>query len=991
MTVVHLRRLWLAVLLAASPALAGDAVVDAIDAHLASHPDGSAVSTFDRSAYTGDLSSLPIGVFDSGIGGLTVLEAILTLDDFHNDDLKPGPDGRPDFENERFVYLGDQANMPYGNYPKAGKTDLLRELILEDAIFLLGNRYHAAGAIRRDKPPVKAIVIACNTATAYGLEDLRAAVARWRLPVLVVGVVEAGARGVLEGAPPGAIGVLATVGTCDSGVYPRTIRSTLGLAGRRGLPLTQQGSADLAAVIEGDPSRTATVGDQVAKDVRRLVETHRDALAGAGPTPLTTIVLGCTHFPLVGKEIDAAFATLREDPAFAPVIAPVRHYVDPAKWTARQLFRDLAAARIRRREPAGPTRDLFFLSVANPGAAGVSLDARGGLTEAFKHGREPGRFLEDTLVVPLTRRLLPDSGRRLVSEKLPAVWERLDDGAAVAPVVDGYAASVHPLATQAALDAFAAGGNAIDAAVAAGLTLGVVDGHNSGIGGGCFILMRLADGRLICLDGRETAPAAARRDMFLRDGVAVDALSRTGPLASGVPGALAAYAEAVDRFGRLPLAAACQAGIRHAENGFPIDAVYGRKLKATAADLAAFPASHEIFLDADGAPWPAGHVLVQKDLARTYRAIAAEGVGWFYRGAFAADTAAFIKQAGGLLTEEDFRGYQPIERQPLVSRYRDWTIVGFPPPSSGGVHIAQMLNILEAQPAADLRAGSVMFAHRVIETMKLAFADRAHWLGDPAFADVPTGLVSTDYARQLAARIDPQRATPVPEHGQPPDWQSDHFHKHTTHFATADAEGNWVSITATINTAFGSKVIVPGTGVLLNNEMDDFAVAPGVPNHFGLVGGEANCVAPGKRPLSSMSPTLVLDAAAEPVMSIGAAGGPTIITQVLLGLLHSLDHGMPPAEALAQPRLHHQWKPDRVKVEEAAGDELAAALEALGHDVRREPAFGACQIIRRAGGGTFSGASDPRVHGCASATPSITIDAGSPGRASPTPHEDQRR
>lgn len=537
-----------------------------------------------------------------------------------------------------------------------------------------------------------------------------------------------------------------------------------------------------------------------------------------------------------------------------------------------------------------------------------------------------------------------------------------------AMAVEGYAASVHPLATRAALDAFAAGGNAIDAAVAAGLTLGVVDGHNSGIGGGCFILIRLADGELICLDGRETAPAAATRDMFLRDGKAIDALSRNGPLASGIPGALAAYAEAVERFGRLPLAAACAAGIRHAEDGFPIDAVYARKLKATAADLAEFPASRAVFLQPDGSPWPEGHVLVQRDLARTYRAVAAEGTPWFYRGAFATQTAEFMAKTGGILTAEDFRGYTPIERKPLVSRYREWTIVGFPPPSSGGVHIAQMLNMLEAQPAAELRAGSTTFAHRVIETMKLAFADRAHWLGDPAFVDVPVGLVSADYGRQLAARIDPNLATPVKQHGQPPDWQSDHFHKHTTHFAASDVEGNWVSITATINTAFGSKVVVPGTGVLLNNEMDDFAVAPGVPNHFGLVGGEANCVAPGKRPLSSMSPTIVLDADGAPVMSIGAAGGPTIITQVLLGLLHSLDHGMPPAEALAQPRFHHQWKPDRVRLEEDAGDGLAATLQALGHDVRAEKAFGACQIIQRRRGESFDGASDPRVPGLAAGT-----------------------
>lgn len=532
-------------------------------------------------------------------------------------------------------------------------------------------------------------------------------------------------------------------------------------------------------------------------------------------------------------------------------------------------------------------------------------------------------------------------------------------------VVAGYAATVQPLATRAALDAFARGGNAIDAAVAAGLTLGVVDGHNSGIGGGCFILLRLADGRLICLDGRETAPAAASRDMFLRDGRAVDALSRTGVLASGVPGALAAYALAVERFGRLPLAAAFAAGIRHAEEGFPIDAVYARKLKATAGDLASFPASRSVFLQADGSPWPEGHVLVQKDLAGTYRGLAEEGPEWFYRGPFAEATAAYMASAGGVLTADDFRDYRPLERKPLVSTFRHWTIVGFPPPSSGGVHVAQMLNLLSVVPAEDLRPGTAGFVHRVVETMKLAFADRAYWLGDPAFVDVPIGLVSMDYARRLAARVDPERATPVPRHGEPPDWQRVHFDKHTTHFATADAEGNWASITATINTAFGSKVVVPGTGVLLNNEMDDFTVAPGVPNHFGLVGGEANAVAPGKRPLSSMSPTIVLDADHEPVMSIGAAGGPTIITQVLLGLIHSLDHGMSPAEALRQPRFHHQWSPDRVRLEQAAGDDLVEDLRSRGHDVVVEKEFGACQIIRRHRGEPFDGASDPRVSGMA--------------------------
>jgi gamma-glutamyltranspeptidase/glutathione hydrolase len=540
--------------------------------------------------------------------------------------------------------------------------------------------------------------------------------------------------------------------------------------------------------------------------------------------------------------------------------------------------------------------------------------------------------------------------------------------AAQSSAVSGFAATVHPLATRAALDAFDAGGNAIDAAVAAGLTLGVVDGHNSGIGGGCFVLARLADGRLICLDGRETAPAAASRDMFLRDGVPHDTLSRTGVLACGVPGAVAAYARAVEEFGRLPLAAACTAGILHAEQGFPLDATYARKLKAVATDLAVCPAAREVFLRADGEPWPEGHRLVQRDLAVTYRALAAEGPRWFYEGGFAAATADFMKAGGGLLSRADFRRYRAIERAALISRYRQWTIVGFPPPSSGGVHVAQMLNILAALPLPGPPADSPEFAHRVIETMKRAFADRAHWLGDPDFAKVPMGLLSSGYAADLAAGVDPVRATPVVAHGYPPDWQSDHFDKHTTHFATADAEGNWVSVTATINTPFGAKVVVPGTGVILNNEMDDFSIAPGVPNYFGLVGGEANAIEPEKRPLSSMSPTIVLDADGEPVMSIGAAGGPTIITQVLRGLLDCLDHGMTPEDAVARPRFHHQWRPDQVKLEESASAEFTEALREFGHEVLIEKPFGVTQIIIRRQDGSLHGASDPRVNGLASGT-----------------------
>ncbi|NQX00734.1 gamma-glutamyltransferase [bacterium] len=531
----------------------------------------------------------------------------------------------------------------------------------------------------------------------------------------------------------------------------------------------------------------------------------------------------------------------------------------------------------------------------------------------------------------------------------------------------GFAATVHPLATRAALDALDHGGNAIDAAVAAALTLGVVDGHNSGIGGGCFFLVRLADGRTFCLDGRETAPAAASRDMYLRDGQPDGTLSKTGALASGVPGALAVYSTVLERFGKLPLADALRHGIRHAEQGFAIDEVYARKLEATAVDLAKFPATREIFLKPDGKPLLIGEKLTQKDLAESYRALAEHGAPWFYETAYPEKVETWMHANGGILTAADFKAFNIVEREPLISTYRGWTIVGTPPPSSGGVHIAQMLNILETFDPATRPPGSAAFAHTVTETMKLAFADRAHWLGDPAFTPVPRGLASKEYAKGLARLIDPARSTPVNTHGEPPDWQSNHFEKHTTHFTTADELGNWVSCTATINTAFGSKVVIPGTGILLNNEMDDFSIAPGTPNAFRLIGGEANSVAPGKRPLSCMSPTLVVKDG-RVVLSVGAAGGPTIISQVLLGLVNCLDHGLSPADALAQARVHHQWQPDLLRIERGFSPTVRAELEKMGHQLETMERFGACQIIARDASGKFTGASDPRVPGLAAPT-----------------------
>ncbi|MCB1064193.1 MAG: gamma-glutamyltransferase [Verrucomicrobiae bacterium] len=529
------------------------------------------------------------------------------------------------------------------------------------------------------------------------------------------------------------------------------------------------------------------------------------------------------------------------------------------------------------------------------------------------------------------------------------------------------AATVHPLATAAAIAAFEKGGNAIDAAVAAAVTLGVVDGHNSGIGGGCFILIRTADGTVTAIDGREMAPAAATRDMFLRDGKADTSLSQTGALASGVPGSLAAWEHALKNHGKLTLADLLLPAADLAEAGSPIDEVFARKLAAASSNLAKFPESAAVFLKSDGTPFTEGETVAQKDLAASYRAIAEHGSDWFYGGPFAESVDTWMKANGGIMTRDDLRNYVVKERQPLITHYRGYEIVGFPPPSSGGVHVAQMLNILEN---FDLKKMEPLpRTHLLAETMKLAFADRAFWLGDPDFAPVPRGLIDADYGASLAEKIDLSKATTVPGHGSPPDAETDVFddfdRKHTQHLCTADAEGNWVSMTSTINTGFGSKVVVPGTGILLNNEMDDFSAQPGVPNAFKLVGAEANAIEPGKRPLSSMSPTLVL-AEGRVIMAVGAAGGPTIITQTLQAIVNHLDLDQEVENAIGAPRIHHQWSPDVLRVEKAMAPQIIEGLKSLGHDVAPTTGLGVSQAITfDPKTVSFHPAHDPRAPGSA--------------------------
>ncbi len=395
---------------------AEDPVAAAI-AHAKAHPQGEVPASFVAADYVGDLRDLPIGVFDSGVGGLTVLEALKSHDRHDNRTGKAGADGVPDFAGERFVYFGDQANMPYGNYSAVGGTDFLRELILRDVLFLLGRR-HAQGA----KPPVKAIVIACNTATAYGLEDIRAAVKAWGLPVIVVGVVEAGAQGLAEtaGDSQGGVAVLATVGTCASNAYPKA------LAKVTARPVRQLGSATLAAAIEGDPSVRTPIRDIIRADVGAFL---RSAAADKAE-PIDTLMLGCTHYPLVAEEISAAFGYWRDHETdgrkpYAALVAKELKQVNPAAWTAEALWRSLQGAQMLAvtKSSAG---DLFYISVPNPAWPGVGLAADGSLSYEYKYGRQPelvGR--EDTINVPMTPEKLPGATAKLVREKLPLTWRSL--------------------------------------------------------------------------------------------------------------------------------------------------------------------------------------------------------------------------------------------------------------------------------------------------------------------------------------------------------------------------------------------------------------------------------------------------------------------------------------------------------------------------------------------------------------------------------------
>ncbi len=533
-------------------------------------------------------------------------------------------------------------------------------------------------------------------------------------------------------------------------------------------------------------------------------------------------------------------------------------------------------------------------------------------------------------------------------------------GVAVAGERPGAAAiaSAHPLATDAGHEILARGGNAFDAAIAVTAAQGVVEPYGGGIGGGGFFLLhRAADGHQTMLDGRETAPGAAHRDMYLDDdGAVIPGLSMDGPLSAGIPGMPAALVHLAEHYGRLPLADALAPAVRLAREGFPVDPVYRRMAAFRLEALNAYPEAARVLLD-DGEVPAEGTIVRQPDLADTLERLGREGFDGFYRGELAERLVDGVREAGGIWTLEDLAGYRVVEREPVRGEYRGFRITAASPPSSGGVALVTILNQLAWYDLADLDTATRV--HLMVEAMRRAYRDRAEYLGDPDFVDMPLArLMSGDYAAGLRATIHPERATPselLPVTLEPPPES-----EQTSHFSVLDAEGNRVAATVTINYPFGSGFMAPGTGVLLNDEMDDFSAKPGVPNVYGLVGAEANAIAPGKRMLSSMTPAFVEDD--RRVAILGTPGGSRIITMVLLGALDFMEGG-DAGSMVSRPRFHHQYLPDEIQFEEDAFDAATlASLEARGHTLAPQARrFGNMHaVVWDRESGEVSAASDPR-------------------------------
>lgn len=538
----------------------------------------------------------------------------------------------------------------------------------------------------------------------------------------------------------------------------------------------------------------------------------------------------------------------------------------------------------------------------------------------------------------------------------------------------GMVASQNYISSDIGAEILEAGGNAVDAAIAVGFSLAVTLPRAGNLGGGGFMMIHDAEsGADIAIDYREMAPIRATRDMYLDENGDVDRVRATrSHLAAGVPGTVAGLYKAHSEFGRLPWKRVLQPAIQQAREGVAVSYDLAQMLRLRQQAMCRNAATCGYFYKEGGVPYEPGEILVQEDLAESLERIAEDGPAGFYAGETAELIAAEMLRGGGLVDAASLAAYKTVVREPVRGTYRGYEIVTMPPPSSGGIHIIQMLNILENFPVAEMGSGSADNVHLLTEVARLAYADRSEYLGDPDYYDVPVGwLVSKDYAAELAATISMKMArksedvapgvTPQPES---PD---------TTHFSVIDADGNVVATTTTLNFSFGSGIAVPGAGFLLNNEMDDFVSKPGEANAYGLLGGEANSIAAGKRPLSSMTPTIVF-ADGQPWFATGSPGGSRIITTVLQMVVNMIDHGMNVAEASIAPRMHHQWFPDVLQLESGFSPDTVNLLRERGHDVQdSRSSMGSLQSVAWKDG-MFRGSSDTRRPNAGSSAPDRTRD-----------------
>jgi gamma-glutamyltranspeptidase/glutathione hydrolase len=531
----------------------------------------------------------------------------------------------------------------------------------------------------------------------------------------------------------------------------------------------------------------------------------------------------------------------------------------------------------------------------------------------------------------------------------------------------GVVSSRSRLASEAGVAIMRQGGNAIDAAVATGFALAVTYPSAGNIGGGGFMVIRLADGSLYANDHRERAPLAAHRDMYLdKEGEVIPDLSRDSHMASGVPGTVAGLLDVLERFGSLPREQVLAPAIQLAEEGFALNFDLARQFERRRERFSEHPATLAKFSRADGQPYQVGDIFRQPDLAATLKRVAEQGKPGFYGGVTADLIVAEMRAGSGIISRKDLSEYSSVWREPITGTYRGYKVVGMPPPSSGGILVVQLLNMLENYPLKAMGFASADAVHLMVEAERRAYADRAEHLGDSDFYDVPIEmLTSKDYALKRMQSFDPGKASSSDEilPGRVLAAES----METTHVSSADANGNLVAYTTTLNLSYGAKYVISGAGFLMNNEMDDFSAKADVPNAFGLLGRKANEIQPGKRMLSSMSPTLLLSAKGDPVLVTGSPGGSTIITTVLQVLVNTIDHEMALRDAVGQPRFHHQWKPERVIYEPfGLSPDTLAILRERGQDMRPLPGtflLGDANSIRIMADGTLLGVSDPRNEG----------------------------